>query len=327
MPLLAQTYRTVPKRRLPVPTKEKRLDVVILGAPNAGKSILLNTMLKTKLAAASRKKHTTRHEILGVINNRNIQLAVFDTPGFVKESNTNKASAKQLSDIAVTSVQEKADVVLLVVDAVRCNPASLGIFADMAKLALANAKQEIILVLNKVDLVSPKSELLETTRTLVSIINGIKLGPSKAHLAQLDTTTFMVSAQKNDGVIDIKNYLMSIAEYKPWLIPKEQGITDLTLEDRTEEMVLQCLMEHTHEEIPYISTVACTSIENLSSQRIKIDVEILVDSSSQQRIVVGEKGRTLVKIRQAAVEYLEKISDKEVILFLWVNLRKGAKND
>jgi GTP-binding protein Era len=248
-PQLNRTYRTVPKRVLPVPTKEKRLDIVILGAPNAGKSVLLNTMIKTQLAAATRKRHTTRYEILGVVNHRNTQLAIFDTPGFVKDSvgSTFKASSKQLSNIAEATVKEKADIVMLVVDAVRCRPANLGAFADMAKLALANAKMEVILVLNKVDLVMPKTNLLETTRTLVSIINGIKLGPGKQHLAILDTTTFMISATKNDGVIDIKNYLVSIAEFKPWIIPKDQGITDLTMEDRVEEMVLQQLMEHTHE--------------------------------------------------------------------------------
>lgn len=323
-----QSIRTVPKRRLPVPPKEKRLDIVILGAPNAGKSVLLNTMLKTKLAAASRKRHTTRREILGVVNHRNTQLAIFDTPGFVKDTGSKsqamKASTKQLSDIAVSSVKEKADVVLIVVDALRVRPAMLAEFADMIKLALTNAKQEIILVLNKVDLVNPKVQLLESTRTLVSIINGIKLGPEKEHLAQLDTTTFMISALKNDGVIDITNYLISIAEFKPWIIPRDAGvITDLSHEERIEEMILQTLMEHTHEEIPYIADVECKSIERLTDRRIKVEVDIRVDTPSQQKIVIGQHGRTLVKIRQSASENLEAILEKEVILYLWVNLRKG----
>ena len=127
---------------------------------------------------------------------------------------------------------------------------------------------------------------------LVSLINGVKLGPEMQHLAQLDTTTFMISALKDDGVIDLKNYLLSIAVEKPWLIPKEEGVTDLTIEERVEQIVLEMMLDHTHNEIPYIADIQCKSLADLSSTRVKIEVDIKVDSGGQQRIVVGHQGRT-----------------------------------
>jgi GTP-binding protein Era len=220
--------RTFRERAMPVPSREKRLDIVILGAPNAGKSVLLNSVLNTKLSAATKKKHTTRQEILGVFNHRNTQLAFIDTPGFVQANDTHKARTRELSDIAINSVASKADVVLLVVDAARVNSDSLSHFAEMAALALKHAKMEVILVLNKVDMVEPKTRLLETTRRLVSIMNGIRLSPQEAHLAELDTTTFMVSAKRNDGLVDLVNYLISVARFDEWVLPKDEGITSLS---------------------------------------------------------------------------------------------------
>ena len=250
---------------MPVPSMEKRLDIAILGSPNAGKSVLLNTLIKEKLAACSHKKHTTRSQILGVFNHRNVQLVFYDTPGFVRSAEAVKHDTKALRDIAIDATTD-IDIVLIVVDAAK----QLGIkqqdaFAEMVKVALNAAKLEIILVLNKVDLVNPKVELLDTTRKLVSLINGVKLGKEKAHLAVLDTTTFMISATENDGVIDIKNYLISLAQPKSWLINKSQGFTDLTMGERVEEIVLEMLLKNTHEEIPYVCDVVCTSINDTRS--------------------------------------------------------------
>ncbi|KAJ1428010.1 P-loop containing nucleoside triphosphate hydrolase protein [Ochromonadaceae sp. CCMP2298] len=301
--------RTTAKRLLPVPKFEKRLDVVILGAPNAGKSVLLNRMVQSRIAATSRKRHTTRTEILGVFNYRNTQLAFYDTPGYVRRADALKADAQALSDTAATSAG-KADVVLLVVDAARCeSPKFHDAFAEMVKIAQENAKKEIILVLNKVDMVEPKRKLLDITRTMVSL---------------LDTTTFMISALQDDGLIDIKNYLIGIADMKSWILPAEEGISGASLQQRVEEMVLEQLLDHTHDEIPYICDLECTTIVPVSRTggRVKVEVNIWVDTPSQQRIIVGQQGRTLVKVRQAAVAALEEIMGKEVILMLWVKLRK-----
>lgn len=319
--LCIRFVRTMKRKPLPIPQSQKRLDIVIMGEPNVGKSVLMNALIKTKLAATSRKRHTTRQEILGVTNHRNTQLAFYDTPGFVAKGDAVKAGTIALSEVAEASAN-KADVVMIVIDSARSrNQRTMHAFSELVKIAIEKARVEIILVLNKVDLVEPKIELLDATRDYVSLVNGVKLGPEKAHLAALDTTVFMVSALKNDGVLDIKNYLISIAPFKPWIIEDKAASTDMREEERVEQMVLESLMENTHEEIPYIAQIFCTSINKLNEQKLRIDVDIMVDSASQQRIIVGQQGRTLVKIRQASVEQLEKIFKKEVILFLWIKQR------
>ena len=314
--------RKTARKPLPPPRYEKRLDVVIMGAPNAGKSVLLNALVGEKVAACSRKRHTTRSEILGVFNHRNVQLAFYDTPGYIAKSASKQADVKTLRSFTEESAAQHADVVLVVVDAVRSRSYKFhDTFAEMVKIGLSHAKKEVILVLNKVDLVEPKVELLDTTRMLVSLINGVKLKPEELHLAALDTTTFMVSALHNDGVTDISNYLLSLADLKPWVVPKGGGVSGLSWQGRVEEMVLESLLDHTHEEIPYICDVVCKSMANLTPTRIKFEVNILVDTPSQQRIIIGQQARTLVKVRQATVASLERIFGKEVILMLWVNLR------
>lgn len=313
--------RKAPYRKLPVPKFEKRLDIAILGHVNVGKSVLLNTLIEDKIAATSRKRHTTRFEILGVFNHRNVQLVFYDTPGYLKKSASMKNDTRNLRDIAEATVG-KADIVLLVVDAsLPLTDTYKDAFTDMARLALANAKIEIILVLNKVDLVNPKTQLLNITFELVSLINYVKLGPEKAHLAKLDTTTFMISAMQDDGVIDLKNYLISVAEIKPWVIPRGKGSTSLTIEQRVEQIVLEMLLDNCHDELPYIAEISCTSITAITQTRMQVDVTIKVDTSAQQRILLGHQGRTMVKVRQAAVEVLEKIFKKQVILYLWIRLR------
>ena len=285
--ILKRGLRKLKNRELPVPKFEKRLDVAILGSYNVGKSVLLNTLIDTKIAATSRKRNTTRSEIVGVFNHRNVQLVFYDTPGFIHTTPNTKEETRELSKIAMNTVK-KADVVLLVVDAsLPINNAYKDAFAEMARLALANAKIEIILILNKVDIVEPKTELLETTYQLVSLINGVKLGPERANEAKLDTTTFMISALKDDGVIDLKNYLISISLTKPWKIPRERGVTDMTDHERVQQIVYETLLDQSHDEVPYNAEIKCTQIFDLSPSKLKIDVDITVESDRHQKILIG----------------------------------------
>jgi GTP-binding protein Era len=249
-----------------------------------------------------------------------VQLAFYDTPGFVSKNDTKKLDSKTLQSI-VKSSTSKADVVLIVVDSAKSLTANfMHTFGEMVKIGLDCAKIEIILVLNKVDLVEPKTKLLEITRKLVSLINGIKLGPKGRNRAVLDNTTFMIDALNNDGVVDVKNYLLTLAKYKPWVIPKGGGVTNLSEDERIEQIILEALLEHTHEEIPYIAEISCVSIKP-NPKYIEIKANIFVDSVNQRRIVIGQQARTLVKVRTAAVEVLEEILKKNVILYLDVKLR------
>ena len=319
--------RSVPTRNLPTPKTERRLDVVILGYPNAGKSVLLNTLVEAKLAATTRKRHTTRSQILGVFNHKNVQLAFYDTPGFIRNSDATQNAVKQLRNIAAAATLN-ADVVLLVVDS-SVNSSLSNVkdtFAEMVQIASDNPKTELILVLNKIDLVIPKTKLLDLVFDYVSLINGVKLGPEGAKKAKLDTTTFMVSGQDNDGVIDLKNYLIASAKSKKWIIGKEKDttkskLTNLSDEERVQEVVLEMLLENTHEEIPYIAEIDCISIKKIASGMTRIDVDIILDTKRQQKIVVGHQGRTLLKIRAASCKVLESIFENEVLLFLQIVVR------
>lgn len=309
--------------------KYKRLDIVMLGKPNSGKSVLLNQMIQTKIAATSRKRQTTRTQILGVFNYHKTQLAFYDTPGFIPSIDASKSEIRRLRDITTKAVSQ-ADVVLLVVDAnLSLSQKELTGFSEMVQIALQGAKQEIILILNKVDLVQTKMDLLDTTWDLVSVINGVKLGPTGKDKAHLDTTTFMISALENDGVLDVKNYLLSLAKHKPWIISEGEGVSDLSEEEIVEEMIRENLLDHVHEEIPYIAGVRCQTIQEMSPTKIKIEVEILVDNNRQQKIVVGDKGRTLLKIRQSTCDLLEKRFEKTILLYIWVNVRSknGARDE
>ena len=297
--------------------------MVLLGHPNAGKSVLLNELLTTKLAATSRKRQTTRTKILGVFNYHKTQLAFYDIPGFVPSHSDGKEEVRRLRSL-ITSTVALADVVVLVIDAAKaCNHVDVHDYAEMIRLAFDGASQEVILVLNKVDLVHPKNKLLDLTYDIVSIINGVKLGPEGADKAMLDTTTFMISAMENDGVIDLKNYLLAAAKPKEWVIPANSRNTLTTLpdEERVEEVIREMLLDSTHEEIPYVAGVTCQTIRSMSPTKLRVDVDIFVDNSRQQRIIVGDKGRTMVKIRQTGVEVLENIFKKTVILYIWVKVR------
>lgn len=304
--------------------KQKRLDIVLLGKPNSGKSVLLNQLIQTKIAATSRKRQTTRSQILGVYNYHQTQLAFYDTPGFIPYNDANKNEIKHLREITIRSVAQ-ADVVLLIIDShLSLTTKELNGFSEMVSIAMQGARQEVILVLNKVDLVHPKSDLLDITWDLVSVINGIKLGEHGKESAELDTTTFMISALENDGVIDMKNYLLSLAKYKPWIVSEGDGVSNLSQEDIIVELIRENLLNHTHEEIPYIAGVECHEIRD-NNDHYRVEVEILVDNHRQQKIVVGEKGRTLLKIRQATCDELEKMMTKTVLLFIWVNVRTKNK--
>ena len=156
---------------MPAPRSEKRCDVVIFGNPNVGKSVLLNCLIEHKVAATNHKRHTTRGEILGFFKNRNVQLAFYDTPGYIFSSDAQSSEMKAMRSLSIAA-SRKADVVLLCVDASisHLNSKQQDTFAEMAKVAFENAKTEVILVLNKVDLVKPKTKLLDTTRQLVRCV-------------------------------------------------------------------------------------------------------------------------------------------------------------
>ena len=323
--------RFVPPLKSKTQGSTKRCDITIIGAPNVGKSVLLNCLVGTHVAAANRKAHTTRRQILGVFNFKTTQLAFYDTPGFIPSINARKKEQIGLRQEMEAAVAE-TDIVLLVVDAARRLTEKYDFeFVEMTKLAFAGAKKEVILVLNKVDLVEPKDLLLDVVEKYVSLINGVKYKPEEAHLAQLDTTTFMISALTDDGVIDLKNYLLASASFKPWILPKEKGSTNMTDEELVQEIVYEKLLENVHDEIPHRAIIECTNISDLTPTRIQLNVSIKVENSRQVKIIVGHQGRGLLKIRQAASRLLQAMLHKDIILELSIEAgddsNDGGKDD
>ena len=326
---LLRNVRQIRSKPTFIPQKagsEKSLDIVILGSPNVGKSALLNSLSGAHVAAMTRKRHTTRREILGVFNHRNTQLAFYDTPGFISATTTATKHHTELRE-TTTDAAKDADVVLVVVDAARRLHNTYDFeFAEMCKLAYAGAKREVILVLNKVDIVEPKERLLDVVEKYVSLMNGVRYGPDGAHLANLDVTTFMISALKDDAVIDLKNYLLTISEYRPWVLPKERGATDQSDQELVREIVYEKFLENVHDEIPFIADIECTSIEDQGPERLKIFVDIRVNSGKQQRIIIGQQGRTMLKLRQTSCKMLEAILHKNIILVFDIQVKKQKDN-
>jgi len=404
LPLQQQTksLRSAVKRRgrpiKSVPKTERCLDIVIVGAPNAGKSMLLNSLVSEKVAAASRKKHTTRGEILGVFNHKNIQLAFHDTPGYLRTADARQKDVKALNGVVMGAVgKAHVDVCMVVVDSARrLDEASKEGFAELIRGALKRGRCELVLVLNKVDRVQTKTFLLDTAHELVSLINGVKamhklgldhvpvdgqgeemkLLQKEALSSSLDTIVFYTSALQREGLADLKNYLLSIAPRRAWRLSryghfnldtdrydnddKEDsddwtvpvGPIDIATADidallapsiktksnhvtmRTstitsqssfqvvEQYILEAMMENLHQEIPYEAEIQCHEIDYIDNcRRIRIRVSITVSNERQARAVVGDKARTLLKIRQHACSLLDVTFEKGCILHIDVQVR------
>ena len=306
--------RVRPKWQLPTPRTEKNVQVVLLGPPNSGKSTILNALVREKIAATTRKRHTTRLNITGASNNRNVQVLVNDTPGFLASHRDMTGDNKVLTGMT-RKAAKGTDLAILVVDGSHEGALShnkSATFCELTCIALAGARKGVVLVINKVDKVHPKSKLLDKVHDYVSMINGVRLGAERANEARLDTPTFLISALYDDGIDDLRHYLISQSEPKPWILPKEHGVTDLDTEERVEQIVLEALMNNIHEEIPYEATIDCTGYNDYG-HAMRFEVDVFVDTTGQRKIIIGEKGKSLVRIRNEACKHLEGIFKKKVI--------------
>lgn len=273
---------------------QKRLDVVIFGLPNAGKSTFLNLMIKEKVAAITHKRHTTRNEILGIYNNNETQLIFYDTPGFVSSKSSSNELKKELKvlNTSATRSLNKADVIILMINSsLKLTTEIKYYYTEMIKIAVQNNK-EIVLVLNKIDLLPDRKICFDVAFDLMSLINGVKLDPSKRDQSQLDTPTFFISALKNDGVLELKNYLLLQAKNKPWLINDKKTKTTMTKESRVEETVLQYFMENAHEELPYQSKINCLGITPISDSLSFSDLNSIKEFTELSEVYKVMTGKT-----------------------------------
>ncbi|MBH9994735.1 MULTISPECIES: GTPase Era [Bartonella] len=277
--------------------------VALIGAPNVGKSTLVNRLVGTKVSIVTHKVQTTRALIRGIIIHNNTQIVLVDTPGIF----TPKRRLDRAMVTTAWSGAKDADIVLVLVDAAKgLDEETEEVFASLSKV-----KQEKILVINKVDSV-PRPSLLELTK--------------KLNEGQTFSETFMISALKGTGCDDLLDYLAKKLPEGPWYYPEDQ-ISDMPMRQLAAEITREKLYMRLHNELPYASTVETESWEERPDGSVKINQIIYVEREGQKKIVLGTKGETIKAIGQAARKELMDILEQKVHLFLFVKVRDHWSDD
>jgi GTP-binding protein Era len=275
----------------------------IIGAPNAGKSTLVNQMTGSKVSIVSHKVQTTRARIRAIAMEGNAQIILVDTPGIFKPRRTLD---KAMVDNAWGGAGD-ADAVVFLVDG---RP---GV-TDEAKAIMTQleaTKARAILVINKIDLMK-RERLLEVS--------------AEFNAAHAFEQTFMVSALTGSGTADLLKAIAAKMPEGPWLYPADQ-VADVQLRFMAAEMTREKIYERLHEELPYASTVETEGWEERKDGSVKIDQVIYVQRDSQKAIVLGKGGQTIKTINQLARADMEEYFERKVHLFLFVKVRENWAED
>jgi GTP-binding protein Era len=285
------------------PDKQHCGFVALIGAPNAGKSTLINVLVGAKVSIVTPKVQTTRMLVRGIALEGNSQLIFVDTPGIFSP---RRRLDRAMVGTAWASAQE-ADLVALLIDAKKgIKDDDEAIIAGLADIRPAKA-----LVLNKVDLVD-KRALLALTQKL----------NERASFAG----TFMVSALSGDGVADLKSWFAAHVPAGPWLYPEDQ-ISDAPMRQLAAEITREKLYLRLHQELPYQSTVETEVWKELRDGAVRIEQTIYVARESQRKIVLGKGGQAIKAIGAAARADIAKAVEQPVHLFLHVKVREGWQDD
>ncbi len=277
--------------------------VSVLGAPNAGKSTLVNRMVGAKVSIVSPKVQTTRIRVRGVSLYANTQIIYVDTPGiFVPKRRLDRA----MVDAAWGGAAD-ADAIILLVDAQR------GVDKDTQRIieGLNKRKSTASLVLNKVDAVR-REDLLGLSEKL----NG---------MADF-SATFMVSALKGGGVTDLEAKLRTLMPEGPWLFPEDE-ISDMPQRLLAAEITREKAYLYLHQELPYALAVGTESWEDFNNGEVRIEQAITVARDSHKGIVVGKGGQMIRRIRAEAQDELSELLDRKVHLFVRVKVREKWADD
>ena len=275
--------------------------VAIVGAPNAGKSTLLNRMTGAKLSIVSPKAQTTRFRVLGILMRGESQVLLVDTPGIFKPK---RRLDRAMVAAAWTGAQD-ADTIILLVDAKAGLTDSVREIAE--RLKDRQATQSVWLVLNKADLVSPA--------TLLPLVAGLNaLVPF--------SETYMVSAATGDGVDELQDALATAVPDGPWLYP-EDDLTDLPDRLLAAEIVREQIFLQTHEEVPYAATVETESFQERKDGSVRIEATVYVARPNHKAILIGAKGARIRDIGAKARAQLTHLLERPVHLFLNVKERAG----
>lgn len=277
--------------------------VALIGAPNAGKSTLMNALVGAKISIVSRKVQTTRTQIRGIAMEGQTQIIFVDTPGIFNPK-------RRLETAMVTSAwggAADADIVAVLIDVTRHDDEA----QEAVLTRLTEVRQPKLLILNKVDLIE-REKLLAIAEALNKRIGF--------------AATFMVSALTGSGVKAILADLATRLPKGPWLYPEDE-ISDAPLRFLAAEITREKIFERLHDELPYRSTVETESWKTLKGGDIRVEQVIFVERESQRKIMLGEKGRTIKAIGSAARKEIAEAAEAKVHLFLFVKVRENWTDD
>ncbi|GAA4088800.1 GTPase Era [Zhongshania borealis] len=277
--------------------------VAIIGRPNVGKSTLLNHILGQKLSITSRKPQTTRHQVLGIKTEDEVQAIYVDTPGMhLKEE---KALNRYMNKTASAAIKD-VDLILFLVDRDRWTDDD-----EMVLRILENARSPVVLVINKVDRLDDKGQLLPLITELQAKYKFADVVP--------------VSALQGHNREELEKVIARFLPENPHMYPEDQ-ITNRSERFLAAELVREKIMRQLGEEIPYSMTVEIEEFTE-SPRLLEISALILVERDGQKKIIIGEGGSRLRQIGTEARKDMERAFDNKVMLRLWVKVKSGWSDD
>ncbi len=272
--------------------------VALVGRPNVGKSTLLNRLVGQKISIVTPKAQTTRHRILGIVTRSDFQLILVDTPGLHR---SDASYLNRLMNQAAIAGLDDADLVLFMTEALRWNE------RDQRVLEILKSRdRDIVLVINKIDQIRDKQELLPFIETLSKKADFVAIVP--------------VSARKSIGLDGLSAEILPRLPISPALFDSEQ-LTDRSREFRAAEIIREKLMLMLQEEVPYGTTVQIERFEK-GGKGYVISALVWVARAGQKKIVIGSKGSMMKKIGEAARRDLKRFVGEPVHLELWVKVKE-----
>ena len=277
--------------------------VALIGAPNVGKSTLVNALVGSKVTIVSRKVQTTRALIRGIVVESNAQIILVDTPGiFAPKRRLDRAMVS-----TAWSGAHDADLVCVLLDARQ----GLDEEGDAIFARLADVAHPKLLVINKIDLV-PREKLLALAKS----------ANDRLAFAQ----TFMISALSGDGVPDLRSTLAKMVPPGPFHYPEDQ-MSDAPIRQLAAEITREKIFQKLHQELPYRSTVETDSWTDRKDGSVRIEQTIFVERESQRKIVLGKAGATIKSIGADARKEIGELIEQPVHLFLFVKVRENWGED
>lgn len=278
--------------------------VAIIGAPNAGKSTLVNALVGTKVTIVSRKVQTTRTQIRGIALVGDSQLVLIDTPGIFEPK---RRLDRAMVDAAWSGASD-ADAVVLLVDAAK----GLNDEVERILVGMKPGRLGTYLALNKVDRLEDKADLLALASAIIS----------KRPFDEV----FMLSALTGDGLADLRMRLAETVPAGPWHYP-EDDVSDLPMRLLAAEIMREKIYDRLHQELPYATTVETSEWRDMGKRGVRISQTIYVERDSQKAIVLGRGGQTMKAMAMDARHELAEIIERPVHLFTYVKVRERWADD